>query len=704
MCFIMMAIANVLASGPFQLAQTCCPGCTYGSSCCCAPDVTKKVTITAAAGKVKATPRAVAGPQILPRQVLEQHLCPKCPAGKPGKKGKFCCRARKTVTSFITRSLSLTTIRTTTSTATVSPTFEPLPDGKQGVLLSDVTYQDVIDAIPNQGKDIVATETEEIGVKKYYNTPGQPVQFTSVFKSNRTIKALVLRSMSISQQNNSWVLVEDASLVQPFAENVKYTVNSIQIVPGAKGDSVRIVFTIRPNVCSSKITCMLTAEEAISVNPVVFLLNIGIDVYSTIAGKKRALALEYDEVDQSEGFAVGKAPISSSTTISSRTTSRISPSTTSSTGESTSSSTSQSTSSSTTTSTSESTSSSTTTSTSESTSSSASTSTSQSTSSSTSTSTSQSTSSSTTTRSTRTTATATVACPTFALQQRPWKQCVISPDGQVIVGMVYETESITNVNGGAWVVRNLPNPAGASGFALSYNGSVQLFSQANDKLTVSIDYGQTYQQVGTPSAWRQPAISYSGNTMAVGIPYVGVMVSRDLGQSWVLEPGTAGPNVFGVAITPQDDNPTLTITGFQDIIYQVTNGASTTIKSGGNYWAVGASSDATHVLTGDAIFSPFSFYSTADNGGAWTTFGPKTEGWYVSSSMSASGQEQMICSTGGIPQVSQDGGSTFKQPSDLPVGAWSGSVAANGDTMIACMSEGYMWKSEDAGTSWCPIY
>jgi hypothetical protein len=31
-------------------------------------------------------------------------------------------------------------------------------------------------------------------------------------------------------------------------------------------------------------------------------------------------------------------------------------------------------------------------------------------------------------------------------------------------------------------------------------------------------------------------------------------------------------------------------------------------------------------------------------------------------------------------------------------------VAANGDTMIACMSDGYMWKSEDAGSSWCPIY
>ncbi len=112
---------GALATPQYQIAQSCCPGCSYGSSCCCAPPKTVTVVKTKTVPKLAKTTVKTQQKRLLERQTIPHHLCPTCPKGavllkspKPGV--KYCCAAKRQ---------TVTTTRYVTKTSAIFSTYKP---------------------------------------------------------------------------------------------------------------------------------------------------------------------------------------------------------------------------------------------------------------------------------------------------------------------------------------------------------------------------------------------------------------------------------------------------------------------------------------------------------------------------------------------------------------------------------------------------
>jgi hypothetical protein len=114
-------VLGALATPHYQIAQSCCPGCSYDSSCCCTPPKTVTVVKTKTVPKLAKTTVKTQQKRLLERQTIPHHLCPTCPNGavllkspKPGV--KYCCAAKRQ---------TVTTTRYVTKTNAVFTTYKP---------------------------------------------------------------------------------------------------------------------------------------------------------------------------------------------------------------------------------------------------------------------------------------------------------------------------------------------------------------------------------------------------------------------------------------------------------------------------------------------------------------------------------------------------------------------------------------------------
>ncbi len=339
--FLLLGFVSIVnATNPWMKAQTCCSGCSYASSCCCKPKrtLTRYITRTVSPSpKTQGTMKARA----VGNDIGGQHLCPTCPSkftpfAKNSKNVKYCCPMDNvaTVTSTRYRTIRPTTIKlsvkssvqssvkssvkttktTTKSTSkktTSTPTYEPVPD-KEGAIASDVTFGQVQDAVINPlgAPSIVAARTDDFGVIRFLNPVRSRVTFVSTFKTNRTVKAVILERMTYRQPSEpqyAWVLLQNQTKVQPFFTNVDFILVSIVIKPQVGGDSVAITFEIMPNVCANKTNCMMTFPESIADIAPVFAIDLTVQVYSIAVGKRRAEQLNFELLDQTDDFAVGQS-------------------------------------------------------------------------------------------------------------------------------------------------------------------------------------------------------------------------------------------------------------------------------------------------------------------------------------------------------------------------------------------------------------
>jgi hypothetical protein len=185
----------------------------------------------------------------------------------------------------------------------------PVPD-KEGAIATDVTVEQVQDAVinPPGAPSIVVATTNDLGVIRFLNPVGSRVTFVSTFQTNRTVKAVILDSMTYRQSSEpqySWVLLNNQTKVDPFFTNVDFVLISIVITSQIGGDSVAITFEITPNVCANKTICMMTFPESISDTGLVFAVDLTVQVYAVGAGKRRAVQLNYELLEQTDDFSVG---------------------------------------------------------------------------------------------------------------------------------------------------------------------------------------------------------------------------------------------------------------------------------------------------------------------------------------------------------------------------------------------------------------
>ena len=259
--------------------------------------------------------------------------------------------------------------------------------------------------------------------------------------------------------------------------------------------------------------------------------------------------------------------------------------------------------------------------------------------------------------------------------------------------------------GVSWTALKLPDGIdGTPSAAVSGNGA--RFILGARQLYVSDDQGSSWKMFdNTGSYWYSSAMSASGSTIFSTGAGMGIMCSKNGGNTWTDLGGPTGVGYEAVGCSP--DAGILAVGSSQDGNLYISK------DGGGNWnvagdlspspWASIAISDGGKLISACAGSSS-GFVAVSDDGGnSWNLFNDQVFWW--NSAVAADGSLALACGASGMLVGTRDGGKNWidMTPPDLVAKLSAVACSADGTRIYVSSYPGLIYASDDGGVTWSPL-
>jgi photosystem II stability/assembly factor-like uncharacterized protein len=197
--------------------------------------------------------------------------------------------------------------------------------------------------------------------------------------------------------------------------------------------------------------------------------------------------------------------------------------------------------------------------------------------------------------------------------------------------------------------------------------------------------------------WADLAVSADGQKVAAADHGGYIHTSSDGGQTWT-ERSALGKQPWS-QIACSSDGQKLVTAARDGYIYTSDDGGqnwSERRSAGARYWiGIAVSGDGQFIVAGEADGY---VYTSSDGGTSWIPRTAAGKRYWPNLTISADGQ--YLTSTAGNLTISNDGGQTWTEPSNLPSSSPSVAVSGDGQKLFMAYGGDRLYISNDAGKTW----